>query len=212
MPANKLINFIYILSLLLASCSTRVTKMSDKKDFSSERFRIDPSQNEIKTYCTCNDLQERTLSKFKLGEIICSKHILQHKSGYHIKIIYKVIDGNSNDSYERGHWELQVFKQNKLIKKINMRQNDDPAWFDVMFVRIRKKQYFADINDDGFDEFAIFPYSPGSASFGTLRIFTLQNGVFEQGTAKYHIEGDGYALFNCPKCSKLNFEECKKCR
>ena len=212
MLANKLVNYFYILSLLLASCSTQVTKISDTTDLSLERFRIDPNQNEISTYCTHNDLQKKTISKFKLGEIICSKHLLRHKSGYSAKIIYTVMNVNSNNSYDRGHWELQLFNQEKLVKKVNMRQKDDPAWSDVMFVRIRDKKYFADINNDGFDEFAIFPFSPGSASFGTLRIFTLQNDVFEQGTAKYHIEGDGYALFNCPKCSKLNFEECKKCR
>ena len=212
MLQNKFNKLFFIVILLFFSCSTQIIKKPDNVDRLLERFKIDSNQKEVKTYCTYEDFQKEAQSKFELGEIICAKHLLQHKSGYRVKIIYKVVNNNSIDSYDRGYWELQVFKQDRLVKKINMRKNDDPAWLNVVFVRIREKQYFADINNDGIDEFAIFPFSPGSASFGTLRIFTLQNNVFEQGTAKYHIEGDGYALLSCPKCSKLNFEECKKCR
>jgi len=212
MLQNKFSNLIFVLTLLFFSCSKQTIKKSEKTDQPLEQFKINPNQIEVNTYCTYEDFQKGKIFKFELGEIICSKHLLQHKSGYKLKIIYKVLNNKSSDSYDKGHWELQIFKQSILVKKINMRKNDDPAWLDVVFVRIREKQYFADINNDGIDEFAIFPFSPGSASFGTLRIFTLQNNVFEQGTARYHIEGDGYALFSCPKCSKLNFEECKKCR
>lgn len=203
---------IFFISLLLlsSSCSVPEVSNSQKKDISLERFKVDPTQTTIMTYCTVLDLKEKNISKYTLGEIICSKQSLKHPSGYELQLKYMLKNKRTHDPYKSGRWELVVYKGSKVVKSINMRNEDDPAWFNVSFVRIRDKKYFSDINNDGYDEFAVFPFSSGSAAFGTIRIFSLNN-LSGYGSARYHIEGDGHALFNCPKCSKHNFAECKKC-
>ena len=187
------------------------TNSEDVVAVSLKRFEINPNQKEINTFCTNDDFKQNRRSTFELGDIICPKYTLRHNSGHKLMINYNVTNKNSDDPYEKGFRELRIFKNNKIVKVIKLRKDDEPAWHDTPFVRIREKQYFADIDNDGFDEFAIFPYSPGSASFGTLTVCTFKNNISLWGKAKYHIEGDGHALFNCPKCSKFDLNECKKC-
>lgn len=69
----------------------------------------------------------------------------------------------------------------------------------------------ADLDDDGYLEFAVFPFSPGSAIWGTARIFSLKEKIEFWGEGRYQFEGDTFVQLGCMRCSKFNPEECKKC-
>ena len=79
-------------------------------------------------------------------------------------------------------------------------------------MRIREQRYLSDLDGDGFVEFAIFPFSSGSAIVGTVRIFSLKDKTVPWGNGRYQFEGDTFVRLNCPKWSKFNAEELKNCR
>jgi hypothetical protein len=70
-------------------------------------------------------------------------------------------------------------------------------------VRIRKRKYFSDLDGDGYLEFAIYPFSPGSAIVGTVGIFSLKRKIEFWGNGRYQFEGDTFVRLNCPDLSKL---------
>ncbi|MCT4642076.1 MAG: hypothetical protein N4A33_07220 [Bacteriovoracaceae bacterium] len=70
-----------------------------------------------------------------------------------------------------------------------------------------RKKLFKSLNI----EFAIFPFSSGSAIWGTVRIYSLKKKIKLWGSGRYQFEGDTFVKFGCDKCSKFNLDACKKC-
>ena len=126
-------------------------------------------------------------------------------------IEFIVVDKNSEDPYEYGYQELHRYKNGRIFEKLKLRRDDDAYWSEVPFVRIRKQKYLADLDGDGFLEFAIFPFHPGSAIWGTVRIFSLKEKIEFWREGRYQFEGDTFVQLGCMRCSKFNPEECKKC-
>ena len=52
---------------------------------------------------------------------------------------------------------------------------------------------------------------PGSAIWGTVRIFSLKDKIEFWGEGRYQFEGDTFVQLGCMRCSKFNPDECKKC-
>ena len=77
---------------------------------------------------------------------------------------------------------------------------------------IRRQQYLADLDGDGHLEFAVFPFSPGSAIWGTVRIYSIKDEIEPWGLGRYRFELDTFVQLDCMRCSKFNPEECEKCR
>ncbi|MCK5074516.1 MAG: FG-GAP repeat protein [Bacteriovoracaceae bacterium] len=180
---------------------------------SSEMYESELEQkSDLKfTYCTEKDRQKDKKTIYGNGGIVCAKDLLKHESGDLLRIEYKTINVESTDPYERGYQVLRRYSKNKKIDEIRLRREEDACWMETPFVRIRKEKYFSDLDGDGYDEFAIFPFSSGSAIFGTVRIFSLRDKIILWGEGRYLVEGDGNVLLNCPRCSKFNLDICKKC-
>ena len=99
------------------------------------------------------------------------------------------------------------------VEQIKVERDDDPFWSEVVFVKVREDKYWSDLDGDGYDEFAIFPFSPGSAVFGTARIYSLTpEGIKYFGEGRLAIESGGHILLDCLDCSQLNPEACRHCR
>lgn len=148
---------------------------------------------------------------YKIGDLPCLREILPVNSNEKLEIHFVVTDKDSDDPYEYGYQELLRYKNGKIIEKMKLRVENDPYWSIVPFVRIRKQKYLADLDNDGFLEFSMFPFHPGSAIWGTVRIFSLKDKIEFWGEGRYQFEGDNFVQLNCMKCSKFNSEECKKC-
>ena len=187
-----------ILFLFIASCS----------------YLLPSSYHEIElkgitTYCTKEDKQK---SRFEFGDIICPRDELKHKSERVLKIDYVITHKDSDDPYEYGYPILNYFKGNSLVETIKLRKKDDAYSSEIPFVRIRKQQYFADLDNDGHDEFAIMLFHPGSNPYLPVRIFSLKKQITFWGKGKIHFESDGHVLLNCPdECSKFDPQACDKC-
>lgn len=154
---------------------------------------------------------EKTVKIFEAGDIICAAERLDHPNGIKLKIGYVVVNAESEDPYEQGYPVLQKLSGGRVQQTIHLRGEDEPAWHKTPFVRIRKDAYFADIDGDGFDEFAIFPFSPGSNTYGTVTIYSLKGKIAPWGKGKIAIEDNGHVLLGCPQCTKLNPKACKRC-
>lgn len=166
--------------------------------------------NQDKIYCTTKDEKQGVAFDPKRGDLICSRESLTHKNGEKLKIVFKVTNKNSDDPYEYGYQELKRYRRNQVVETLKLRKKGDAYWSETPFVRIREQRYFSDLDGDGVDEFAVFPFHPGSAAYGTVRIFSLDKKITFWGLGKYHIEGDGHVLLNCMDCSKFKIEACRK--
>lgn len=149
--------------------------------------------------------------KYKIGDLPCLREIIPVSSKEKLEIHFVVTNKDSDDPYEYGYQELLRYKNGEVTEKMKLRMDNDPYWSIVPFVRIRKQKYLADLDGDGFLEFAIFPFHPGSAIWGTVRIFSLKNKIEFWGQGRYQFEGDTFVQLNCMECSKFHPEECKKC-
>lgn len=162
---------------------------------------------QIVTKCTLEDKPKI----FELGDLICAKRKLKLSKNESIKIVFNVTNENSDDPYEYGIQELHRIKNGKIVETFKLRKDGDAYWSEVPFVRIRKKQYLADLDNDGFKEFAVFPFHPGSAIWGTVRIFSVKKKIEFWGLGRYQFENDTYVKLGCMDCSKFNPDACSKC-
>lgn len=154
---------------------------------------------------------EKTPRVFEPGAIICASEKLEHPSGVMLRVQYVKQNIESEDPYEHGYYILQMLKKSRVLQTIEFRGEDQPPWNQTPFVRIRKDAYFADLDGDGIDEFAVFPFSSGSALYGTATIYSLTEKIVTWGSGKIHIEGNGHVLLGCPNCWKFDLEACKSC-
>lgn len=154
---------------------------------------------------------EEKASAFEAGEIICASEKIEHPSGVTLRIHYVVTSAKSEDPYEHGYQVLQMLKKGRVVQTIKLRQENEPAWNQTPFVRIRKDTYFSDLDGDGIEEFAVFPFSPGSALMDTATIYSLKERVVPWGFGRISIEGHGHVLLGCPTCGKFDLDACKKC-
>lgn len=148
---------------------------------------------------------------YQAGDLVCAKNIIKINSKETLKIKFIITDKNSDDPYEYGYQELHRYRDGKIIEKLKLRNDDDAYWSEVPFVRIRKQKYLADLDGDGTLEFAVFPFHPGSAIWGTVRIFSLKEKLEFWGEGRYQFEGDTFIQLGCMNCSKFTPDECKKC-
>ena len=99
-----------------------------------------------------------------------------------------------------------------MIETLSLRQAGDDYSVQVPFVRIRRQQYLANLDDDGHLEFAVFPFNPGTAIWGTARIYSIKDKIEPWGLGRLRFEFDTFVQLHCMRCSKFNPEECEKCR
>lgn len=149
---------------------------------------------------------------YKLGSLPCTTDTIAVNKKEYLKIEFKVTNKNAQDPYYYGYRQLVRYKNKKEVQRIKLRDEGDPYWSSMPFVRVRKQKYLADLDDDGYLEFAVFPFSPGSAIWGTVKIYSLKDQIEYWGEGKYRFEQDTFVQLECMKCSKFNLEECKKCK
>ena len=138
----------------------------------------------------------------------CSRTFLQVGSDEHMEIRYRVTDGTATNPNDRGYYELLRYRDGRVVETLRY----NPWWSEVGFVRIRRQQYLADVDGDGRLEFAVVPYSPGSAFTATARIYSLKDEIEPWGEGVLLIENDSFVQLDCMGCSKLNPEKCGICR
>lgn len=192
-----------LLLIVFASCSSVLNIIKDETVFVSETK---------KTFCTNADKRNNKFEEYDQGDLPCLKYKLKVSSSGFLEIEYVTLNENAADIYDRGYQILKRFKNEKVIERIKLRKNKDAYWDDTPFVRIRKQKYFSDLDGDGYIEFAIYPFSSGSAVVGTVRIFSLKNKIEFWGNGRYQFEGDTFVQLNCPRWSKFNPDEEKNCR
>jgi len=190
----------------LISCSVQEKGIIDDPVFTDARSYDFNKKSIIK--CTPNASPQI----HELGDPPCWRNTLQVSKNEKLKIYFKYINKESEDLYERGHQELLRYKNGKVVEKMKLRRDDDAYWSEVPFVRIRKQKYLADLDGDGHLEFAIYPFSSGSAIWGTVRIFSLKDKIEYWGQGRLQYEGDTYVQLNCMRCSKFNHKACEKCK
>lgn len=149
---------------------------------------------------------------YELGAMPCVREFVRTSDNEHMEIRFRVTDENATDPYDYGYRELLRYRDDRVIETLRLRHADDPPWSQVPFVRIRRQQYLADLDGDGHLEFAVFPFSPGSAIWGTVRIYSLKDRIEPWGEGVYRFELDTFVQLDCMKCSKFDPEECEKCR
>lgn len=165
-----------------------------------------------KAFCTIGDERKNNFEKYKIGDLPCLKYKLKVSSSEYLEIEYVTLNENADDIYDRGYQVLKRIKNNKIIEEIKLRKKEDAYWHDTPFVRIRKQKYLRDLDVDGYLEFAIFPFSPGSAIVGSVIIFSLKSKIELWGKGRYQFEGDTFVQLNCPSWSKFKPEKQKHCR
>jgi hypothetical protein len=206
--SNFIINqnnlFVLLMLFMFQSCSHK--KGNESKIF-QEKTADDYFTKIHETRCESNS----DIIKYTAGDLICTKNNITINSMEKLIIEFIVVDKNSEDPYDYGYQELHRYKNGKIFEKLKLRRDDDAYWSEVPFVRIRKQKYLADLDGDGFLEFAIFPFHPGSAIWGTVRIFSLKDKIELWGEGRYQFEGDTFVQLGCMRCSKFIPEECKKC-
>lgn len=210
MPKKYLDNMIGLVTrsslafiLLFSSCANYLLHETDES-------KVVDTYDYDKKYTTKCTLSSKVIT-YERGDLPCLKEVIQINSKEKIKIHFKVTDKSSKDLYEHGYQELIRYKDKKIVQTIKLRRDEDAYWSEVPFVRIRKQKYLSDLDGDGFLEFAVFPFSSGSAIWGTVRIFSLKDKIEYWGKGKYQFEGDTFVQLNCPKCSKFNPDACKSC-
>ena len=149
---------------------------------------------------------------YELGDMPCTRDFVRISDNEHMEIRFRVTDENATDPYDYGYRELVRYRDDHVIETLRLRQADDALWSDIPFVRIRRQQYLADLDGDGHLEFAVFPFSPGSAIWGTVRIYSLKDRIEPWGEGAYRFELDTFVQLDCMSCSKFNPEACEKCR
>ena len=112
-----------------------------------------------------------------------------------------------------GHHLLTLKSSNKVLQEIKVENEGyDPFWREVRFVKIRRGVYWQDLNNDGHPEFAVIKTDTGNAAYRTVDIYTLKNDSFHfYGNGRYVWTTGEHVMFNCPRCTRRNLEECKKC-
>ena len=201
---NNLSSIVFF--LLILSCSHElINQRTEEEVISNVGPKKDP--NIRKTQCTT----EKVITTYEVGDIPCARNLMRVGNNEELKIHFKVTNKNSNDIYEYGYQELLRFRNGKIVERMKLRNDEDAYWSEVPFVRIRKQKYVSDIDGDGDFEFAIFPFHPGSAIWGTVRIFSLKEKIEFFGNGRYQFEGDTFVQFGCMSCSKFNPEACNKC-
>ena len=149
---------------------------------------------------------------YEFGDMPCARDSVRISDNEHMEIRFRVTDENATDPYDYGYRELLRYRDDRVIETLRLRHADDPPWSQVPFVRIRRQQYLADLDGDGHLEFAVFPFSPGSAIWGTVRMYSLKDGIEPWGEGVYRFELDTFVQLDCMMCSKFDPEECEKCR
>ena len=149
---------------------------------------------------------------YQLGDMPCARDFVRISDNEHMEIRFRVTDENATNPYDYGYRELLRYRDDRVMETLRLRHADDPPWSQVPFVRIRRQQYVADLDGDGHLEFAVFPFSPGSAIWGTVRIYSLKDRIEPWGEGVYRFELDTFVQLDCMRCSKFNPEECEKCR
>lgn len=130
-----ILNNFLILFLLFAFQSC--THQEDKAD---KRFKGSVPIDYFTKVHTAKCESNSSVTKYRAGDLVCSKNIININSQEKMKINFIVTNKNSDDPYEYGYQELHRYKQGKVIEKLKLRKDDD-----------------------AFLEFAVFPFHPGSA-------------------------------------------------
>ena len=98
---------------------------------------------------------------------------------------FTVTDEKATNGYDYGYQELLRYRDGRVIETLSLRRGGDIVhWVETPFVRIRRQQYLADLDGDGHLEFAVFPFSPGTAVWGTLRIYSLKEEIEPWGLGR----------------------------
>lgn len=206
---NKLASVLAVIFFVSCSTEKKITFESenDETRFMEGSNAPIPDSDKRSTNCT----KDGKLEHYIVGDLPCVRNILEVSESEFLKIFFKITDKDSEDLYEHGYQELIRYKNGKIIETMKLRKDEDAYWSEVPFVRIRKQKYLVDLDGDGYLEFAFYPFSPGSAIWGRVRIFSLKDKIEFWGYGKYQFEGDTFVQLGCLDCSKFKPEACKKC-
>lgn len=197
-------SFIFLIVLLTTlSCSLHETRKGARQ----KSIQDDYFSKVYQTRCEKNS----KLINYKIGDLVCTRNSIKINSREHLEVRFITVNKESDDPYEYGHQELHRYQNGKIIQTLKLRRDDDAYWSEVPFVRIRKQRYLADLDGDGFLEFAVLPFHPGSAIWMSARIFSLKEKIEDWGEGRYQFEGDTFVQLGCMKCSKFNPDACKSC-
>ncbi len=194
------LNMLYLVIILSFVHSTY--------SYAQER-NVSSRSDTVSVKCTPED--ETTY--YAAGDLPCTRDVIRVSANERLRIHFKVANRNAQDPYEYGYQELIRYKNNRAVERISLRRSSDVVhWVEVPFVRVRKQKFLADLDNDGHLEFAVFPFNPGTAVWGTARIYSLKDKIEFWGNGRYSFATDTFVQLNCMKCSKFNPEECKKCK
>ena len=222
--ANRLILFTFI-TISFVSCSYIAhivnkdhipSQDSDEDVYFEEYSEMNPPQREYKKiYCTSEDKKKGIKTTIDYLHVACGLSKIQpiDNKTLEIKRIVLGVERLRFSNLLLGHHLLILKSGNKILKKIQVENEGyDPFWREVRFVKIRKGVYWQDLNNDGYPEFAVLKTDTGNAAYRPVDVYTLKNESFHfYGEGTYVWTTGEHVMFNCPKCSRHDPNECKKC-
>ncbi len=176
-----------------------------------------PSKEEYKKiYCTSEDEKRGIKATIDYLHVACGLSKIQPMDNRTLEIkrfFFGVKHYPDGARLPIGHHLLILRSGNKVLQEMKVENEGyDPFWKEVVFVKIRKGIYWKDLNNDGYPEFAVLKTDTGNAAYRSVEIYTLKDDSFHfYGEGMYVWTTGEHVLFNCPKCSRHNLDECKKC-
>ena len=168
-----------------------------------------------KIYCTSKDEKKGVKTTIDYLHVACGLSKIQpiDNRTLEIKRIVSGIKKLTVGDMLLGHHLLILKSGSKILQEMKVENEGyDPFWKEVRFVKIRKGVYWQDLNNDGHPEFAVLKTDTGNAAYRPADIYTLKNESFHfYGNGRYVWTTGEHVMFNCPKCTRRNLEECKKC-
>lgn len=160
---------------------------------------------------------EDEVEYYSPGDVPCSRDYIAQIGGTDsLAISYTIADENSFDPHEDPvSRELLRYRNGQLIQstKLGGLVPDTDYLFQIVdFVRVREQQFVADLDGDGYLEFAVVSWHPGTALWLTTYILSLKEPIEFWGLGRYEYTGDTFVQLDCMGCSKFNPEACNVCR
>ena len=215
-------HFLYYETQVTSERSSWKASLSGKEDTetaadSCPYNTFNPSSKEKKykkIYCTPEDEKKGKKEVIDYSHIACGLTTIQPTESKTLEIqrIFSGIERHRGFNLQIGHHLLILKSDDKILQQIKVEKETDIFWYEVAFVKIRKGVYWADLNNDGYVEFAVLPRDTGNSEYRAAYLYTLKDNSFhfyERGVYIWPI-GE-HVMLNCPKCSRFDFDACKKC-
>ena len=224
--ASKLTVVIFM-SISFVSCShiahivnkDHIPSQDSDEEYFEKYSEINPTPRKReykKIYCTSEDEEKGIKTTIDYLHVACGLSKIQpiNNRTLEIKTFFFGVEHFPDGSrLPIGHHLLILKSSDKVLQEMKVENEGyDPFWKEVVFVKIRKGVYWQDINNDGYPEFAVLKTDTGNAAYRTPEIYTLKNESFHfYGEGTYVWTTGEHVMFNCPKCTRHDPGECKKC-